>query len=137
MIFDREKVILGLAVFACLATFPLWYTAAMGRTEHKAGQVIPAGQEKCIESKEYMREFHMQLLKDWRDSAVRDGVRTYTARDGKQYNISLTDTCLKCHSNKADFCDRCHNFAGITPNCYSCHNIPLHSADNISLRGTK
>ena len=135
--FDKEKVILGLVIFACLATFPLWYTAAMGKTEHKSGHTIPVTEQKCIESTEYMREYHMQLLKDWRDSVVRDGVRTYTASDGNQYDISLTETCLKCHSNKADFCDKCHDYAGVAPTCYSCHNVPAQPSDNVSAKGTK
>ncbi len=135
--FDKEKVLLGLAVFACLATFPLWYTAASGKMSYQPNPVLPASENQCVESTQYMRDYHMQLLKNWRDSVVRDGVRTYTASDGKQYAISLTDTCLKCHSNKADFCDKCHDYAGVAPNCYSCHNIPPQQSDNVSLRGTK
>ncbi len=135
--FDKDKVLLGLAVFACLATFPLWYTAANGKMEHKSGHTILTSENQCVESKEYMREYHMQLLKEWRDSVVRDGVRTYMASNGKEYDISLTDTCLKCHSNKADFCDKCHGYAGVSPNCYNCHNIPPQQSENISLRGTQ
>ena len=28
--------------------------------------------------------------------------------------MSLSNTCLDCHSNKAEFCDRCHNYASVT-----------------------
>ena len=26
-----------------------------------------------------------------------------------------TQECAKCHTNRAQFCDRCHNFVGISP----------------------
>ena len=35
--------------------------------------------------------------------------------------MSLTRGCLDCHSNKAEFCDRCHASAGVTPKCFDCH----------------
>ena len=40
------------------------------------------------------------------------------------YDISLAGTCMKCHSNKAEFCDRCHDYAGVSPDCWSCHVAP-------------
>jgi hypothetical protein len=55
---------------------------------------------------------------------VRDGIHTYVASDGTEYEISLTDTCLSCHSDKEEFCDTCHEYAGISPNCWDCHNVP-------------
>jgi hypothetical protein len=64
----------------------------------------------------------MKLLMDWRDKAVRGGIRDFTAPDGKHYNMSLTPTCLEqCHGAKADFCDRCHNYAAVSPPCWNCH----------------
>jgi hypothetical protein len=39
-----------------------------------------------------------------------------TASDNKTYDISLTGTCLKCHPNKVEFCDRCHNYNAVAPN---------------------
>jgi hypothetical protein len=35
--------------------------------------------------------------------------------------MSLSNTCLDCHSNKAEFCDRCHNYASVSPYCWDCH----------------
>ena len=29
--------------------------------------------------------------------------------------MSLTRTCMDCHSNKAEFCDRCHNYLAVRP----------------------
>jgi len=29
--------------------------------------------------------------------------------------MSLSQTCLGCHSNKEKFCDACHNYSGSSP----------------------
>lgn len=122
--FDKGKVLGGLAVFLCLGTFPLWYMAAQGKAAHPPDPVIYDDSQQCVESAEYMRKYHTQLLEKWRDQAVRQGDRVYVSSDNITYEISLTDTCLKCHPNKAEFCDRCHNYNNVAPNCYQCHNIP-------------
>ncbi|MDX1708870.1 MAG: sulfate reduction electron transfer complex DsrMKJOP subunit DsrJ, partial [Desulfobacterales bacterium] len=61
------------------------------------------------------------LLDVWRDAVVREGKRIYVNPAGKEFNMSLSNTCLDCHSNKAEFCDRCHNYASVRPYCWSCH----------------
>jgi hypothetical protein len=39
--------------------------------------------------------------------------------------MSLTGTCLTgCHTNKAEFCDRCHNYAAVSVYCWDCHVDP-------------
>jgi hypothetical protein len=68
-----------------------------------------------------MRASHMRLLADWRERAVRRGVRTYRASDGREFEISLSGTCLKCHLDKTKFCDRCHEYADVSPGCWDCH----------------
>jgi len=122
--YDADKIITGLIIFLGLVTFPIWY----GITSAKAAQVpdpkIITEEEQCVEETQYMKDQHMSLLNDWRDSVVREGNRTYIASDGKEYNISLTGTCLSCHSNKAEFCDQCHNYVEVKPNCWDCHNQP-------------
>ena len=45
----------------------------------------------------------------------------YTNRKGKTYNMSLSNTCMDCHDNKAEFCDRCHDYASVRPYCWDCH----------------
>ena len=57
---------------------------------------------------------HMQLLNDWRTTVVREARRTYVqARTAKTLRDEPSaTTCLDCHSNKAEFCDKCHNYAG-------------------------
>jgi hypothetical protein len=70
---------------------------------------------------DYMRAEHMQLLDLWRHSVVRNGKRVFVNTSGKEFNMSLSNTCLDCHSNKADFCDRCHTYASVEPYCWDCH----------------
>ncbi len=42
-----------------------------------------------------------------------------------EVKFPLTGTCLTgCHTNKADFCDRCHNYAGVSVYCWECHVDP-------------
>lgn len=44
--------------------------------------------------------------------------------DPKKYEMSLQNTCMKCHSNKEEFCDQCHNYANVSPFCWDCHVQP-------------
>jgi len=117
-------IIIGLLIFIGALTAPF----AMGKVvtkQYKQPEVKQVvGEKECIESKEFMRTEHMQLLNDWRDWALRDGKRTYTNHKGKQFTISLQNTCMKCHTNKAEFCDKCHNDAGVSPYCWDCHVQP-------------
>ena len=71
--------------------------------------------------KDYMRTEHMQLLDVWRLKVVRAAVRDFTNPEGETFNMSLSNPCLDCHSNKAEFCDRCHNYASVRPYCWDCH----------------
>jgi cytochrome c len=71
-----------------------------------------------------MRANHMKMLAAWRDEAVRNGNRLYAAKDGRTFEKSLTGTCIQCHANKEQFCDRCHNYVGAKPTCFSCHIVP-------------
>ena len=122
---NRSLIFLGLLVFLAVITFPFTYNLTAGSGTMPELQ-YPENETQCVKSKEFMRSSHMQLLIDWRESLVRENVRTYTADDGRTYNISLTNTCLaQCHTNKADFCDRCHNYAGVqNPYCWDCHIDP-------------
>ncbi len=122
--YDAGKILPGLGVFFVLLAFPFWFTAASGQGGAKPEIVKPAQEKQCIEPAGYMRAKHMQLLVQWREEVVRNGPGRYVAGDGKEYDMSLTGTCLKCHSNKAEFCDRCHDYSGVQPDCWSCHTAP-------------
>jgi hypothetical protein len=95
-----------------------------GRLEAIPQPELPKEEKKCIESKEYMRAYHMKLLDDWRKKAVREGEHIYIASDGKKYTISLQKTCMKCHTDKEKFCVRCHNTTLAHLDCWECHISP-------------
>lgn len=122
--YDGDKIIIGIVIFFILVSFPIWVSAASGTIGEVPQLNLPADEEQCVEDAAWMRANHMDLLIDWRETVVREGIRTYTASDGKEYTMSLTDTCLDCHAPKAEFCDRCHDYVGATPNCWNCHVEP-------------
>ena len=123
---DKKWIILGLVIFLGLFTFPLWYNVLL-----KAGKAAPAPElvltekakaaKECVMPTEYMKAKHMQVLDLWRLTVVRDADREFVNPEGKTFNMSLSNTCLDCHSNKAEFCDRCHNYASVDPYCWDCH----------------
>jgi hypothetical protein len=126
MMGDRGKISIGLAIFVILVTFPFWgRMIASGDAQVSRPELeTPAGETACVEATEYMTANHMDLLNNWRDSVVREGVLDYTAEDGQVYQMSLTKTCLDCHDNRDDFCTRCHDYANVAPTCWECHTTP-------------
>lgn len=124
--YDAGKILIGIILFIILVTSPIWYDLAFGNPTAKPKLVLPTGEEQkeCVMSTEYMRHNHMELLNVWRDDVVRKGNRTFTTASGNKFEMSLTNTCLSCHSNKAEFCDQCHNYLGVNPYCWECHVDP-------------
>jgi len=122
--YDANKIIPGLIIFFALVSFPIWVTAASGKIAYVPEPEIVTGEEQCVETAEFMRANHMDFLIDWRETVVREGHRTWVSEDGREYDMSLTNTCLDCHSNKSDFCDQCHDYVGAQPDCWTCHNEP-------------
>ncbi len=119
---DRGIILAGLAIFLGAITFPVWYNLAGGQTSKGPELKKPAGVANCVQPVSYMRTSHMDLLVTWREDVVRRGIRSYRAFDGKTYRMSLSRTCLaECHGARAEFCDRCHNYAGMQPYCWDCH----------------
>ncbi len=118
-IYDGSKIIPGVIIFLALVGIPFWYNA-ISQAAQTPQLAVNNGSTQCVESAQWMRDNHMDLLITWRDSSIRDNVKTYVASDGKQYDASLA-TCLSCH-NKAEFCDQCHNYVGARPNCWDCHD---------------
>ncbi len=125
--YDSGKIIAGIVIFLCLITFPVWYNAVSGKAAYTPKPEIVTKEKQCVEPKEYMRAKHMELMDQWRNSVVREGKRVYKGSNGKHYDMSLTKTCLGCHSNKEKFCDSCHNYAAVKPTCWNCHVIPKES----------
>jgi hypothetical protein len=121
---DKGRIYIGLLAFLVLVTFPVWYSLVSGQESKPPEIVLPADESQCVADKEYMRIEHMQMLMDWRDEVVRDKDRIFTTADGRKFDKSLTRTCMECHSDKAEFCDRCHDYVGVTPYCWECHIEP-------------
>jgi hypothetical protein len=119
--YDTGKIIGGLLIFLCLVTFPVWYLFANQGSASGVELLLPADKTHCVESAEYMKSTHMELLNGWRQSVVRENNRKYISSTGEEYEISLTGTCLECHSNKGEFCDKCHSYSGVSPECWNCH----------------
>lgn len=120
MVYHTKYVIPGLLVFVGLALLPTF----LGRG--KSADVAlsrPTNADECVEDARIMRARHMQLLNDWRNAVVREGRHVYTNAKGRTYVMSLTGTCLGCHS-KAEFCDRCHTAMDVSPTCWNCHIVP-------------
>lgn len=126
--YNGGKIILGLIIFIGLMASPFVFGLGKGNAKPSPSIDTPAikamEKKQCVESKEVMKTEHMKMLNDWRDSVVRDGKRLYKATDGKEYAMSLQNTCMQCHSNKTQFCDKCHNYVGAKPYCWDCHIVP-------------
>ncbi|MFH1896778.1 MAG: hypothetical protein ABH886_00815 [Candidatus Desantisbacteria bacterium] len=103
-------------IFGVVLSSPFVVNAIRGGNKGvpKLDLVLPSS-GKCIKDKEYMRTSHMDLLKKARVKAVRDGVRI------KDYSLK---NCQTCHQKRDEFCDRCHNFVGVKPECFECHYYP-------------
>ena len=125
---DTGKIIIGIIVFIAIAAFPVWYNVAKGRATYTPDLEIVTrdvpGRDHCVADTMFMRTEHTKLLNEWRNLVVREGQRVYTAPDGRKFNMSLSQTCLDCHSNKDKFCDRCHDYMKVDPYCWDCHNVP-------------
>ncbi|NJB69040.1 cytochrome c [Desulfobaculum xiamenense] len=122
--YDGGKIIAGIIVFLGLMTFPFWYN--VGQAAYKTPELQkPANAKQCIETAEWMKAEHMQLLNEWRDEVVRNGNRLYTSKQsGEHFEMSLQKTCMSCHTSKKEFCDKCHDAAAVAPYCWDCHIAP-------------
>ena len=119
---DRGIILTGLVVFLALVSYPVWHNLAAGVATRGPEPVLPKTEKQCVRPVAFMKTSHMQLLKDWRDAAIREGQREEVAPDGRHFAVSLTNTCLRqCHAEKAEFCDRCHNYAAVSVSCWDCH----------------
>jgi len=145
------KIIAALIIFVAFLTFPFFYNMGKANAgpENLAANLKQAAEPQCVESADYMRTNHMQLLNDWRQAYVRDGQTEYTNSQGKTFEVNL-DTCTKCHSTGSSsnaaglsnpvannvgvsnsavdtsdqFCVSCHDYASVKPTCWDCHFEP-------------
>jgi len=110
-----------LAGLACssLADTPIAAPAAQPSKPDDAA----AADRQCVGEPEYMRRYHMDLLKHQRDRTVHEGIRT------AKYSLA---NCVTCHANASKtgrvtgseyaFCENCHNYAGAKLDCFECHS---------------
>jgi len=125
---DKGKIMIGLVIFLILITFPVWYNVAKGKATYVPELQKPATATECVRDTEYMTANHMDLLNQWRDLVVREGKRMDVDMHGNPVEMSLTRTCLDCHSDKAEFCDKCHDYMSVDPYCWDCHVDPKEVA---------
>ena len=121
--YNAKFIVPGIVIFVGLFTIPFW--SNLGSSAYERPKLaLPATEKECIEPREFMAAEHMQLLDTWRDMALRQEKREYVSSKGKKWAISLQNTCMKCHANKAEFCDKCHNSNSVSPYCWDCHVAP-------------
>ena len=126
MLYNAKAVTVGIVAFLVVCTSPFW--AGFGSSDYTSPKVsLPKDAKECIEDTAFMKAEHMQLLNEARHQALRQGNRVYVAKNGKKWNISLQNTCLKCHNDYEQFCDKCHKTNIVEPYCWSCHVLPKGS----------
>ncbi len=121
--YDSGKIITGLVIFVLFITFPVWYNHLDAGETPKL--VLPTTAKECVRPAAEMRATHMKLLNQWRNEVLRTGDRGFFKVDGKEYQKSLQNACLKCHTSKKKFCDKCHEYASANPYCWDCHLAPV------------
>ena len=120
---DKIKVIIGLIIVFVIISTPFWFSSFNGKKQDHTPIIAPEAKKagECVLSKEYMKREHMKILDVWRDTVVREAKRDFTNDKGKTFEMSLSNGCLKCHTNRKEFCDRCHDYASVRPYCWDCH----------------
>ncbi|NCO83974.1 MAG: menaquinol oxidoreductase [Nitrospirae bacterium CG_4_10_14_3_um_filter_44_29] len=130
--YDGGKILVGLIIFIALFASPFYLNMGKAVAKPELKFDTPeiqqmekeTGKKQCVEPKEFMRAEHMQILNNWRDEVIRSGNRDEIVILGHKYDKSLQNGCMKCHSNKKDFCDKCHNYMAVQPYCWRCHIAP-------------
>jgi hypothetical protein len=132
--YDAGKVIVGLGIFVVLFTSPVWYNLSMSQPVLEPDLTPARAMAKdlgggCVADTAYMRARHMDLLNTWRNQVVREDDRFLKDKfgtvqkwsDGEPMQKSLGHTCLKCHNNYEQFCNRCHVNSQVELTCWNCH----------------
>lgn len=110
----RCSLALMMVTFFLLFVVPLTVSAHGAMGEGGLQLETPKG-EKCIRPEGWMRRNHMDFLKHRRDMTVRDGIRVRS---------ESLKRCAGCHTSREKFCDRCHAYVAVAPNCFDCHSYP-------------
>lgn len=117
---------------AAVTAGALWASAGPAAAEGIAPEPPAARKgETCVADVDVMRRNHMDFLKHTRDETMHRGVR--------DTRFSLQG-CMDCHAVEAEpgsgephhgrfvtaesdkhFCNACHEFAGVSTDCFHCH----------------
>jgi hypothetical protein len=116
---DGGRIIGGVTILLLLSVGPAWVASVHARISGTPPMF--ANQGPCVEPRAAMLREHPKILNQWREQAVRHGVRQYRSSDGQTFPASLNGGCLHCHQSAPGFCTRCHAEVGISLNCWSCH----------------
>jgi len=93
------------------------------------GEAVPGSAkasklDACVAPTPFMRRSHFELIKHQRDITVHQGIR--------KTDNSLAG-CVECHAStdthgnfvpvteEQQFCAGCHEYTGVTLDCFSCH----------------
>ena len=109
---SRRTIALVLAALAVPLLFAVVGFAARSPLPSPWLEPARAG-TTCVLPRAEMRYRHMTHLKALRDRVVRN-----RDRSGQLQGISA---CQGCHAHRDQFCDRCHQQVGVTPDCFGCH----------------
>lgn len=112
---QKSKGLIAAAIFFAVLAFPLLYNAStigLFNSAAAAPNPVIAKPGQCVAETGWMRHNHMKMLIHEREEAVREG-----NRDHKK---SIAG-CPECHTSREEFCDRCHGFVGVQPECWNCH----------------
>lgn len=120
---DKGKVIAGIVIFLIVVLFPIWFTGVRGDFTPPSPDPATSAPH-CVKDKAWMTAWHMDLLDEWRNDVVRLNDSGPVQIDGKEWEKSLTRTCLGCHESYQKFCNECHTYADVKPDCWQCHVIP-------------
>ncbi len=121
--YNPGRIIISLVIFVGLMLFAFIYN--IGNEKEPPELKKPDKKyENCVEPLEEIRASHMVLIDEWRDEVIREGNRKKVEIDGEFYERSLQNGCLHCHKEKEKFCDRCHDYASVSPYCWDCHFDP-------------
>jgi hypothetical protein len=107
------------ALFALLAASVIG--AALAAERAAGPEVIIEKPGKCVEPTDFMRRNHMKLLLHQRDITVHEGIVS------QRYSLA---GCIDCHASsktgsvlgEKGFCESCHAYAGVRPDCFECHS---------------
>ena len=123
--YHKPYVTLGIIVFLIIVTAPSWLnTAGKGFEDIRPLLEKPKG-DHCVEDTKWMSANHMELLKEFREMAIRSGERVMAYKSktyGTYYNASL-NTCFECHDYEK-FCRKCHEYTETHIYCWTCHTPP-------------